>query len=516
MPRAKTKSGPAIEITPKPSARQPPGKHTPPTSWAKQIQKDRQPIESDEPDQEGEDDAGGFSIDPNDARKNPRAERLPEGEFWGFMEQWPTPDDLIVYVYRLEPVIKRKAQGLRARPITYINKVAGRITRQWLLQNRGSGLYNVRMTDQGKTGKATRQVCMTNVAINEWDKWPPVIDDPTELVDCEANRSFIAGLIAQKELARDGEGKLMSYNDKQSQDRNNADPTNQTRTALEFVERMSSKQNQPSKVEEHAAIKIVDTMAAMLAKSQDAKSGGADYMPLILAMMQQSQEQSRQQSDFMLKMMLELNKRPAEQHQRESPTSTLRETAEVMKIISEMKPSTAGPDPVWLSVLEKLAPALVPMVAAASQKLMSTPQANAPQQQAQVQPPPIHETHIPQGIPVAGVPLAAAAGIPVQEATPQQPSPAQPPDQSEIRQIGMMAAQFMANGASGQDLAGAITGAYGVLNYNRVAQTGPTLIKLGLQSDPEVWKALSMFPQLDEFIAEFIDYGKPEEGEPQQ
>lgn len=504
MPRASTKKkGPVMEFAPKKGSI-PPKKRDP----------EPEPIEATE-DLPGEDETGSFTID-TDARKNPRAEKLPETEFWDFMAQWPTPDDLMVYVYRLEPVIKRKAQGLRARPVTYIDKVPGRITREWLIQRRGSGLYNIRMTDQGRTGKATRQVCMTNSSINEWDKFPPVIDDYTELVDCEQNRSFIAGLLAQKEIARDADGAIINYSDKQSTERNQLGaPHDNLKTAFDFAERMvrQSQQQQPpaSKVEEHAGIKAVDTMAAMLLKAQEKPATDSGMMPLVLALIADSRAQQTQ----MMNMMLKMNERPEPAPQQQGGLlNGLKDLAEVLKTMNDIRPA----ETTWMSVLEKVAPSFAPVIAAGISAQMgrpaATPAVQQPQQTGAVVP---HETHIPQShgpIAAAYVPTEGSQGIPVSEPIPasastQTETSAGMPSPEEIVQIGGTIARFMQNGATGSDFAGMILGSFGMVDYKRLAALGVPTMKLALQSQPQIWVMLSAMP-IDQFLEDFVAFGQPE------
>lgn len=473
MGRPRTNTGPKIESVKLDATKRTQGRPHKPIS----------PIEDQSQDIENEDE-GIITVDTTDPRKNPRAERLPPAEFFDFVQQWPTPDDLMIYVYRLEPVIQRKAQGFRGRPVTYINKVAGRITEQWLLQARGSGRYQIRLTDQGTKGKQTRQVCETVLNINQWEKFPPIIDDYSELVDCESNRAYIAGLLAHKEIVKTPDGRILNYDDAQA----SAQPAGQndqsattTKAALDFARDMMTQARQimpqpnGSKVEEHAGMKAVDTMSAMTLKlMEESKGGGSNDMVVLLM---------KQNNELMMRFL----------ERQQSPTQTgLKDLAGILEIVDKIR-GPGSEAPIWEKVLTAMAPAIPGLLAR-----MGGP---APGLAPQIEPPkpgpvPVHEANMPQ--PANTTSAVSSSLLPAEQ----------------IHQMGVQIISHMERGKPGSDLAAAIDSFYGFAAYSQIAALGPLRMKAALQSDAEIWNTLATFPGLDEFLEDFIAYGTPEEEEP--
>ena len=179
-----------------------------------------------EDDSEEIEDSSVEAASPDPRRVPAVADNMPGQQLWAFLAQYPDPQYLDLYGYRLFPVIKATAPpewtGTGKAP-TYQEKVKGLITEQtnrivdynWLRDVRGSGTYFIRIIDRRLKRTQNRQICTSKIEVNEWDTHPPVLNDWTELVPCEANKWIINRLLKDRIIKRNSEGGFMAYQDGQ-------------------------------------------------------------------------------------------------------------------------------------------------------------------------------------------------------------------------------------------------------------------------------------------------------------
>jgi len=175
-----------------------------------------------EDDSEEIDDSAVETVSPDPRRVPPVADNMPGQQLWAFLAQYPEPQYLDLYLYRLFPVIKAipppEWTG-NGKPPTYQEKVKGLITEHtnriadynWLRDVRGSGTYFVRIIDRRLKRTQNRQICTSKLEVNEWDTHPPVLNDWSELVPCEANKWIISRLLKDRAIKRNPEGGFMAY-----------------------------------------------------------------------------------------------------------------------------------------------------------------------------------------------------------------------------------------------------------------------------------------------------------------
>ena len=159
---------------------------------------------------------------PPDPRRIPPSQRMEGPEFWAFLQQYPVPQDLDLYIYRLFPVVKSlppAGWNSNQKPPTYCEKVKGLITQQtgevadyeWLRNVRGSGNYHLRVVERALKRTQNRQICECILEINEYDTHMPVLNDWCELVpNASGNQWIIQRLIQDKVIKRTPEGGLVA------------------------------------------------------------------------------------------------------------------------------------------------------------------------------------------------------------------------------------------------------------------------------------------------------------------
>lgn len=460
-----------------------------------------------------------------DPRTLPRKPRLPENEFFDFTREYPRElaDNLMFYLYRKEPAIKSKRRDpITGRIITNIDKVPNidQVTHSMVLTKWGSGKYRIIMTDQGKKGKATKQICDCVLSINEWDKFPPVFTDPTELVDCDANASLISGLIANKTLKRDPQGVLI-MNDGTAAAIASAEggSTDMLRVMLAHQDKMLTRMDANNN-NRGGSSKIEEAVAALVLKQVAGSTDKPATDPMITFLLTQVTEGQKQVRE----LTLELIKASKEPHKEANPMGVLQEFATTMKTLGDagiftgMGAAAKADAPWWESLAEKLAPHAMPHIA---RILTPAVQAIGGQQQQAAAPAPAATAPPPKELPVQG-----DAGIPVESNTSPSPTPAPTaapaaaadpaaPPAGVIDFMAKQAAQLMQRkDMNGQDLAHSIYVVYNVQGLIDVRKFPIATVSAAMLAHPQVGAVLEMMKEdFQSFMEEFYNYDPAQSAE---
>lgn len=121
------------------------------------------------------------------------SKKLKPDNFWKVANEYPQPEAAAVYVYRLWPVIDRRAAGHRYNYIA-VWPVGEAITEERLVNEHGSGTYQLKLTDSNRP-KQLREVASATVTIKDPER-PPVVDPAEVVPDARENQSYIQGLRA--------------------------------------------------------------------------------------------------------------------------------------------------------------------------------------------------------------------------------------------------------------------------------------------------------------------------------
>lgn len=458
-----------------------------------------------------------------DPRTLPRKARLPESEFFEFTSNYPRElaNSLMFYLYRKEPPIKSKRRDpITGRIITNIDKISeiDKVTPSMVLNKWGSGKYRLIFTDQGKKGKATKQICDCVFAVNEWDKFPPVFTDPTELIDCDANASLISGLIANKTLKRDPQGVLIMHDGTASgiASTDGSGSTDMLRVMLAHQDKMLTRMDAASQ-NRGGSSKIEEAVAALVLKQVAGttdKPATDPMMVFILSQLTESQKQNRELTMKLMEVMAKPNKEA-------NPMGVLQEFATTMKTLGDagiftgMGAAAKADAPWWESLAEKLAPHAMPHIARILTPA-ATPIGGQQQQQPAAAAAPAAVAAPPKELPVQG-----DTPIPVENNTSPSPTPATPtpaaapaaanPDAPPAGVIDFMAKQaaqlMQRKGMNGQDLAHSIFVVYNVQGLIDVRKFPVAVVSAAMLAHPQVGAVLEMMKEdFTFFMEEFYNY----------
>jgi hypothetical protein len=256
------------------------GNRPPQTAPTGPVLVDDPPAQTDLPEPPAEDDseeesvAAAESASP-DPRRIPPSLNLTGPQMWAFIAQYPAPQDLDLYCYRLFPVIVAGPPPDwtgGSKWYTYQEKVKGLIAEQtgrvvdyeWLRNVRGSGTYHLRLIDRRLKRTQNRQVCEAKVDVNEWDAHPPVLNDWSELVPTEANKWIISRLVKDKVIKRTQEGGFVAYEGEPAAQNGNGNQSASGEaakmfdTAARILERAYNRPPAPAPTKEESPFEKID------------------------------------------------------------------------------------------------------------------------------------------------------------------------------------------------------------------------------------------------------------------
>lgn len=413
---------------------------------------DQIPVEDDSEEEEAAQQSEAAAPDP---RRIPTSSSLTASELWGFIAQYPVPEDLDLYVYRLFPVIRASAppdwNGEGKWP-TYQEKLKGLVAEQtgrvpdqeWLRNVRGSGLYHLRLIDRRLKRTQNRQICEAKVEINEWDTHPPVLNDWSELVPCEANKWIIQRLLKDKIIKRTPEGGFVAH-ETTSQEapaaQNGGGEARMLETALRFAEKAYANNRPVAPPAAFTGKDIVDLIgktqaandpqkiiAAAQGLVQIAKPAEDPMLKFVLDRLAAAEDRS---SRLLEKLLTPVEKpAPPPDAMHELAMGLLKKkleepapTAETIAAASKM----SGAQEFWKGMAEVIAPVLAPLTDGLGKIIpivvtAKMAQGAQPAQNAQ-QPRPAQQVATAQPQPQQQPAPAAAPAQPAAEAPPQPQAP---------------------------------------------------------------------------------------------
>jgi len=296
---------------------------------------------------------------PPDPRRIPPAIRMEGREFWAFLQQYPAPQDLDLYIYRLFPVVKSlppPGWNSNQKPPTYCEKVKGIITQQtgqvadyeWLRNVRGSGNYHLRVVERALKRTQNRQICECILEINEYDTHMPVLNDWCELVpNASGNQWIIQRLIQDKIIKRTPEGGFVSA-DGQQQNATAGDPSAMLTQTVNLAKDLARTMQPKESPSAFSGKDIVDLIRSNAAQNDPQKVIDAARGLVEISKPPEAPKPDNSVLNLLIEQMKTEREERAAQRQRERDESTAareREFKLIEKLMEAQKPVPAPPAP---------------------------------------------------------------------------------------------------------------------------------------------------------------------------
>lgn len=409
----------------------------------------------------------------------------------------PQRKTMMVYVYRVLPVIIRK------RGEGYIDCITEPFTEEYLIRTHGGGQYKFYFND---TSQPQGKIKLFETGITlDMNEYPPKLAlEELDLTD-KRNTAFINKLKSEGVLAMDGTPKPQQNNG------GNVEITNKLLDVVISNQRQQNNQPKGISIDEHAAMKAID-MVADVAKRNSSESSpdkmlgmiktimemnkpsnDNSMMPLILQMMKDSQEQSRQ----MFQLQLEAIKAQNNSNKSE-PVDPMAEVDRLLSIADKLglKPRNNPVEPkstleVALDHIAPIASGVMNVIAAR----MGLPQEQMIQtaelQQQQQQPT------------TMGVPTDMPNNDPNQQLVQMH---------QMLNQYGSIILSHMdstpGHEKTGDMLAENVIAMAGMPVYNGIAQAGQELLYEAMKTHTPFWRDASLHgePYVRKFVDDFINY----------
>jgi len=390
-------------------------------------------------------------------------------EFFRRITEYEDPSGLMVYVYRLWPVIDRSLAGVDYK---HIYATPPPFTLDDLIRQCGSGKYRLMLLDQ-HLPKQANKIAECKVTIND-PEYPPVVNLKELILEHGENRSYVESLRMRGLLEKD-ELPPQSGSDSAAA----VAVESLSRTVADLASRMS----------ERASGQDSDRALSLAVRIAELVRPGKDPMELatqIAALMK------RDDSAVLLKALIEQQTKLTELvvQQRASPESDFEQLERLLKIAEKL--GKGGSAESWGLELVRSLPATL---AAAADLMRTVAAARAGQ-------------------------TVAASGVGTASAPPAAPPTVPAPggwslSMDRLVQVGQKAIVAFQRGASGDDFAHAIVVGEpdGELIYDQLAALGRDGIMASLRALP-VWPQLeARSADIERFVDEFLAYGHEGEGE---
>lgn len=432
------------------------------------------------------------------------------------------------YLYRLWPRIERAPEK------KYIDCGNYAINEQWILDNHGSGDYMFICNEAGKP-KNAKTICTAYVKNLTHPEYPPKVVMSELDVHFPSNKTYVDRMVAEGKLTVD----LKPMNTTQTNgglsdqiilrlidkiDRGNLsnlkDPKdNAINTAIEIMAKGNQAATQmmldQMKAEDpEKLLKLMTLMFSMVPKPIEHKDESGSQTMKFLEIMAKKDETIM---NLMMKMV-EKASAPQVASEDGSFDKTIDRFMKFMELTG-MEGLVGGKKSTLEVALQYGAPILERALGIA-QNLLALKAQGAPKtdQSAANQ---TQQTIMPLAVSSAPIVETDGTGKPINNQTkdPREAMLAQSGEQEEmikqgLKQIGPKIIEALSRGTTGDDFAESIDHFLGPMVYNQLASLGETKMIEILKTDEQLWNTLkTVEPALRQFIHEFIEYGKADDGE---
>jgi hypothetical protein len=388
-------------------------------------------------------------------------------EFFRRITEYEDPSGLMVYVYRLWPVIDRSLAGVDYK---HIYATPPPFTLDDLIRQCGSGKYRLMLLDQNLPKNANK-VAECKLTVND-PEYPPVVNLKELILEHEDNRSYVEslrmrGLLDKEDLPPQSPSDSAAAVAVESL----------SRTVADLANRMSER---ASAGDSDRALSLAVRIAELVRPGKD---------PLELAT-QIAALMKRDDNAVLLKALIEQQTKLTELvvQQRANPESDLEQLERLLKI-AERLGKGGGSGESWGLELVRSLPATL---AAAADLMRTVAAARAGQSVA------ASGVGAPSAPPAASPTVPAAGGWSL--------------SMDRLVQVGQKAIVAFQRGASGDDFAHALVVSEpdGELIYDQLAALGKEGILSSLRALP-VWPQLeARSADIERFVDEFLAYGQDE------
>lgn len=384
-------------------------------------------------------------------------------EFFRRIREAEDPSGLIVYVYRLWPVIDRSLAGVDYK---HILATPPPFTLDHLVKQCGSGKYRLILCDEN-LGKRSR-IAQTMVSINDPD-WPPVVNPKELILEHPDNRGYVESLRMRGLLEDQAQG---------------APADTAAAVAVESLSR--TVQDLANRVAERPREDSSDRAFSLALRLAELLRPGKD--PYELATQIAQLAKSGNDQAILLKTLLEQQTRLTELlvQQRANPLGELEQFERLLKLAERLTGKGGGGESWGLELVRSL-----PATLAAAADLARTVAAAK-----------------------AGQAVSSAPGAPI---APPGPATVPAPTGNQVSmdrliQVGQRAVVAFQKGATGDEFAHSLvmTEPDGEAIYEQLCSLGKAGIMGALRSLP-VWSELEpRTAQIEQFVDAFLQYGEDE------